>query len=513
MGKKEKIGQEKSVLIALAMADIRPTPHNPRKVSATDPKVKELAESIKAHGLLQPVICRRLPGQEYELLAGMRRFVAHQLNGAETILAIVSDLDDQAALEVTVLENLQRDNLTPMEEAGGIKSLLASGKSIKEIASNIGKSPAWVARRASLCSISPKVLQKIADEELTVSVAALEFVARLPVEAQEAMERWDLQNSAATLEKAQAQELAILPKAPFFYLLDDETLTADGSCTRCQKRSSVAPLLWHETDEPGPVAMNEKCLDPACYERKAAAMLARQEEELKRKHPNLIRVCTDSRYLAGALSSYQYEKARKIDAGSVPALVVAGSKAGTMIWVIPNEPVDTKAAESEGAAGQAGPKTREEKLADLNAKRWCEVVRRFCAMLRNSDDKSTGMDKLESHMVIMLLASVFGVDNSQVGMHSSSVAEAWGHVNAQAARSPAMIEADACTELWPAVRHQLASRIAYNGPVTQFPDSIKKEAENIAYLFRPVNLKAMFEQVSTEKGFTVPKSWGAGAGE
>jgi len=179
-------------LSRIAMELIVPSPHNPRTIRKDDPAVRELAQSIKGHGLLQPVVCRdtSLDGpmgysERYELLAGRRRFEAHKLLGAETILAIVRDLSDQDAIEVTVLENLQREDLTPIEEARGVASMMAGGHSLDAIADKMGKSRSWVARRASVRHLLPELVTMA--EAHDWSAVRIDMLGRLPPVTQQQM--------------------------------------------------------------------------------------------------------------------------------------------------------------------------------------------------------------------------------------------------------------------------------------------------------------------------------------
>ena len=112
--------QQRTVLTLVSLADVRPNPDQPRRHFAPE-KLDELAASIKARGLLQPIVVRRAE-RGYELLAGERRFRAAQLAGLERLPALIRAGDDP--LEIALIENLQREDLSPLEEAEGLAVLI-----------------------------------------------------------------------------------------------------------------------------------------------------------------------------------------------------------------------------------------------------------------------------------------------------------------------------------------------------------------------------------------------------
>ena len=106
----------------IALQDLIPNRFQPREIF-NDKELSELADSIKQHGVIQPIIVRKV-GDKYEIIAGERRFRASQLAGKETIPALVRDIDDKEAAKIALLENLQRSNLTPIEEEKTYQKIL-----------------------------------------------------------------------------------------------------------------------------------------------------------------------------------------------------------------------------------------------------------------------------------------------------------------------------------------------------------------------------------------------------
>ncbi|MGL5899573.1 MAG: ParB/RepB/Spo0J family partition protein, partial [Lactobacillaceae bacterium] len=110
----QDLNESSEGIIEIKLADIRPNPYQPRQIFDDD-RLKELADSIKESGVFQPIIVKK-GVNGYELIAGERRLRASKLAGKEKIPAIVRDYTDEQVLEITVLENLQREDLTPIEE-------------------------------------------------------------------------------------------------------------------------------------------------------------------------------------------------------------------------------------------------------------------------------------------------------------------------------------------------------------------------------------------------------------
>jgi len=314
------------------------TKHNPRRILPEDPGIKELAESIKQSGLLQPVVCRPLNGGEFELLAGARRYYAHKLLGSETITAIVRSLTDVQAIEVTVLENLQRENLSPIEEARGVQSLLDSGHSVDLIAEDLGKSRAWVMRRAKLVDLDPEVIQAVEETENDWSRASaghLEMLARLPVARQRELidnEMWLATGTLQQMKHHLERDEMLLSAAPWDH--DDMTIGLPA-CSACKDRTDVQPDLF-DADEVGKFS---RCLDPECWARKLKAHLAKAVQTQKDKLGESTPVVSEDYGIANMVKtdyrSYDIDFAKKTDPKAVPVIVVGqGGKVETKYAIL-----------------------------------------------------------------------------------------------------------------------------------------------------------------------------------
>ena len=140
----------------LELADILPNRFQPRE-KFDDTDLQELATSIREHGVIQPIIVRKV-GDKYEIIAGERRFRASQLAGRTTIPAIIRNIDDKESAKIALLENLQRKNLTSIEEARTYQTILKlDNLTQEELAETLGKSQSAVANKLRLLNLTPEV--------------------------------------------------------------------------------------------------------------------------------------------------------------------------------------------------------------------------------------------------------------------------------------------------------------------------------------------------------------------
>lgn len=153
-------------LLDVPIDGIVPNPRQPRRVF--DPKaISDLAESIRQHGLLQPVIVRQADGR-YELVAGERRWRAARLAGLPTIKAVASSADERASLVLSMIENLQREDLDPIEEATAYKTLIASLELTQERAAQyVGKERSTVANALRLLELPMAIQAKVISRALS----------------------------------------------------------------------------------------------------------------------------------------------------------------------------------------------------------------------------------------------------------------------------------------------------------------------------------------------------------
>ncbi|HEX7005423.1 MAG TPA: ParB/RepB/Spo0J family partition protein [Trueperaceae bacterium] len=153
----------------LPLDQIRPAPGQPRKVF--DPAaIAELSASIAEKGVLQPLLVRPVEGG-YEIVAGERRYRAAKEAGLEAVPVVVRELDDQAALEIAIVENLQREDLNPVEEARAFQQLLEFGASQEDVGRAVGKSRSAIANSLRLLSLPPQALAALESGKISAGHA------------------------------------------------------------------------------------------------------------------------------------------------------------------------------------------------------------------------------------------------------------------------------------------------------------------------------------------------------
>lgn len=153
----------------LQLSEIVKNPYQPRLVFDTD-KLNELADSIRENGVLQPIIVRKSAVIGYELLAGERRFQASKLAGKSTIPAIIREYSDKEMMTLSILENLQRENLNPVEEAQSLATLSEKlGMTHGQIASSLGKSRAYVSNLIRLLGLPEPIIRMVESGQLSIA--------------------------------------------------------------------------------------------------------------------------------------------------------------------------------------------------------------------------------------------------------------------------------------------------------------------------------------------------------
>ncbi len=284
---------------AIPLEQIRESPHNHRKYF-DEAKLQELADSVKEHGVLQPVLVRPAPPPisgkvKYELVHGHRRFRAARLAKLKEIPAAVRQLDDKAALELSILENLQRQDVLPIEEAEGYQELHEKHKvSVEELARRVGKSPEYVYGRMKLCALKSAAMRKALDEGKVPPSTAL-LVARIPGQKlQEQAAKKILEGGAygddlkpTPMSYRSAKEFVLeaymlqLSKAPF-NPKDAKLVPEAGACGPCPKRTGNCKVLFPD------VKGENVCTDPECFNKKKAAAFKLAKEEAAAKGQKLL---------------------------------------------------------------------------------------------------------------------------------------------------------------------------------------------------------------------------------
>src|SRR5438552_2900089 len=266
--------------------------------SATNPRkrfdaksLEELAASFKTQGILAPLLVREVEESNYEVVAGARRLRAAKLAELEKLPVRVVKLTDAEAIEAQCVENLQREDIHPLEEALGFKSLLELGEpyNIAHISARAGKSEAYIYGRLRLADLIPPVAEAFLKDKITIGHALL--IAKLPAaQQQEAFAAafrgmWTSEGNTQVLipvkELAAGMKSNILLKFASvpFDKQDEALVPAAGSCINCPKRTGFNKLLFADVRK-------DSCTDPQCFRAKVDAHIAKTMET----KPELVQI-------------------------------------------------------------------------------------------------------------------------------------------------------------------------------------------------------------------------------
>ena len=272
------------------------SPNNPRR-SFDDASLNELAESIKTQGILAPLVVRPVD-HHFEIVAGARRYRAAQRAGLETAPVRIVELTDAQALETSIVENLQRRDVHPLDEAQGFAALMRLEEpkyTIEMIGAKCGKNPAYVAARLRLTELAAPVAEAFAKDEIGVGHALL--LAKLqPAQQEEALAACYQEQYTNGSGKPKRILLPVrhlqqwiehnilleLAAAPFSK--EDAALVPEaGSCVDCPKRTGHNVLLFE-----GIAPQHDSCSDPKCWAMKVDAHV----KQIIAAKPKLVQIST-----------------------------------------------------------------------------------------------------------------------------------------------------------------------------------------------------------------------------
>ena len=261
---------------------------NPRKVFDEE-RLEELAGSIRSKGVLSPLLVRRINGH-FEIVTGARRYRAAQRAGLDEIPVRIGAFTDEEALEIQIIENIQRADVHPFEEAQGFRALLdreGADYSIEKIAAKTGKAASFIAKRLKLLDLTQPAADAFTAGHIGVEHALL--IAKLEPEMQEkalahCFEGYFAANEserslvpASRLQAWIEQNVYLSLKSVPFSKDDERLLLEAGSCANCAKRTGFNTLLFTEVKD-------DSCSDAGCFNRKLDAHITQRIEKM----PNLI---------------------------------------------------------------------------------------------------------------------------------------------------------------------------------------------------------------------------------
>jgi ParB/RepB/Spo0J family partition protein len=261
-----------------ALAVIRISKTNRKRFNME--KLQELAASIKTKGVAQPILIRPVTPteadpQSYEIVAGERRFRASIIAGLQVIPAMCRTLSDMEALELQILENLQRDDPHPLEEAEGYERLMMKhGYNADQLADKLDKSRSYIYGRLKLCALNLEVREQFLDNQEKLPASTALLIARIPVPSLQTKAAMEIlrPNGLPTDEpmsyrkaKQWVQDKYMLDLRKAIFMTDDSKLVKKaGNCNKCPKRAGNQPVVFEGVDA-------NICTDPECFSEKTAA--------------------------------------------------------------------------------------------------------------------------------------------------------------------------------------------------------------------------------------------------
>lgn len=283
----------KSQYQKLPLASLVESPTNPRK-TFDDQALRELAQSIEAQGLLQPILVRPLI-ERYEVVCGARRFRACALAGLTEVDCRVVDMTDAQVIDAQIVENLQRQDVHPLEEAACIKGLLKTKlyDSAQAVADKIGRSERFVLRRLKLMDLRSELVEALQSGEVPIGWAELAATLTMGEQAEALADfrhSWGHKGVAGL--RAWMRNRSVSLNNPLWKLDDAKLLPQAGACSTCPKNSNNG--LFPEEGVPS-------CTDAECFELKRSAFFARKLAAAQKKNPDFQLVSVDVSKLEGVL--------------------------------------------------------------------------------------------------------------------------------------------------------------------------------------------------------------------
>lgn len=241
----------------LPLNAIQPGPSQPRRTMQPQP-LEDLAASIRANGVIQPIVVRRMAagaGPAYEIVAGERRWQAAKLAGLDDIPVVIRDLSDQEAVAVALIENIQREELTPAEEARALKRLLAEfSLTHEQVATAVGRSRAAVSNLIRLLELPDAVVALLDSKALSMGHArallGLDSDAeRVRLAHLAVQQRWSVRNTEAHVRRAlKGLETAPTPAPPLLSVVSEVLRTPQVQVLLHQKPAGSGKLILEFTN-------------------------------------------------------------------------------------------------------------------------------------------------------------------------------------------------------------------------------------------------------------------------
>lgn len=378
-------------LTSLSLIELVESKTNPRKTFPEE-SLKELAESIKQNGIINPLLVRILPGGEYEIIDGARRYRSAELAGLKQVPAIIRDISDEQVQVVQLISFLQSEDIHPLDEAEAYKKLIDTNQDVPAIAVKIGKSMSYVKQRLQMLNLTDDWKKHFRNGVMNPAHALL--LSRLqPKDQGKCLESYNVIHEYISHGK---KSYAMQPIANLrdyiqnnfhlelnktsFNKKDPNLFKQAGSCTECPKRTGHNKELFND------ITNEDICTDPHCFHKKInnhlTAVLKTADED---KEHEYVKIADSYSSHKEVLNPYEYNKAKKGDKGAKKAIVVDGLNAGQVRYI----KIKQSHTSSAGKSSTSKPKTtaqiaREKKKAEEVKLKQGTQKRIRCAILKEA---------------------------------------------------------------------------------------------------------------------------------
>jgi len=371
------MSKNNQVLEVVSIDQIDVSKTNPRK-SFDEKALNELTQSIKEHGILQPVLVRPVnsslhePWEQFELVCGERRYRAAKLAGLEEIPVNIRVLTDDEAFELQIIENLERKDVHPLDEADAFKKMLDSGKyTIADIAAKMAKPESFIVQRLKLVDLIDPVRSDFIAGHLGIGHAIL--IARcdefqqldIHKNAQPYNDNYSIDYGTIKELKETIEDDSYLLSDAKFDLSDDKLVNDTCACNVCPKRSGANPLLFEDMQD-------DRCFDKSCFEFKSDAFVEKEVAKIISEGKNIpilaayskpsdlvVTIC--KQYDIPILKNYdEWSSYHREDWNLVTGFVVSGGDTGKYleVYLKPKNENETE-AEAYSSTGSKAPISNE----------------------------------------------------------------------------------------------------------------------------------------------------------
>jgi ParB/RepB/Spo0J family partition protein len=472
-------GATSPTLMQIEYGKLEASKTNPRKDFKKE-AMEELAASIREHGIKQPLLVRPIAGGKFEVVAGERRYRGAGMAKLSQVPCMVEVMDDKTALEIQAIENLQREDLTAIEEAQGYKQLQDAGYSIEQLIEKTGKSRSRVFERLRLLKLSADIQKAVLEGKLDLSRASLIGQAADPKAQKELFTRaisWQWPHSTIKRELETKYQRNL--QGAVFDVAATDLVKGCGACAACPRRSGNIA-----TFEGSP----NVCTDVTCFGAKAKAGLEIKIRELEAKGQKVVRGDWSGTYVELSASEYGLGWDNKKSRYKTWAEVLGKKKYTPLLAVKENGFVKVVARaeakklagiKSESGRSNSGRSTAEDKKQKESREIRVEAEKRYIAALGPAILKGVGTEKGLREAMALLVE----LNDENCSAAWDDVAQKWGLPKKDKATIPQLIAGmvgmlgfDYEGELfygWPKEK-------VFGLQVSTFEQQVKKEREEAA---------------------------------